>query len=320
MKKRFIFLALLACGFGVFAPGALAMTAAPVMLRGQTVIDERIIRLGDLFSGVGDELANQAIAYAPDPGRKAVFDSRWLYKVARAYGLDWRPLTIEDQAVIERASTVIGREEVEARVKDTLLDKGISDDIKVELSNSRFEIHLPEGSPTDLEIEGLSYNQRSDQFTATVVASAVQNARYRIAGRVHHIREIPVLIRRVLSDEIIREGDIEWISVRADRLRRDTLFYSEELVGKSPVRALRAGQPIRTREVQDPILVPRRSLVTILYQHPRMTLTAKGRALEDGSDGQVIRISNSQSSNVIEAVVVGDHTVAVSAPNHVVMN
>jgi flagella basal body P-ring formation protein FlgA len=83
---------------------------------------------------------------------------------------------------------------------------------------------------------------------------------------------------------------------------------------------LRAGQPIRTREVQDPILVPRRSLVTILYQHPRMTLTAKGRALEDGSDGQVIRISNSQSSNVIEAVVVGDHTVAVSAPNHVVMN
>jgi len=320
MKKRFILLALLASTFGLVAPSALAMTAAPVMLRGQTVVDERIIRLGDLFSGVGDELADKAIAYAPDPGRRAVFDSRWLYKVARAYGLDWRPLTLEDQAVIERASTVIGSEEIEARLLDALLNEGISDDIKVELSNARFEIHLPEGAPTDLEVEDLSYNQRSDQFTATVVASAVQNARYRVAGRVHHIREIPVLIRRVLPDEIIREGDIEWISVRADRLRRDTVFYDDELVGKSPVRALRAGQPVRTREIQNPVLVPRRSLVTILYQQPRMTLTAKGRALEDGSEGQVIRISNSQSSTVIEAVVVGAHTVAVTTSDRVVMN
>ena len=40
-------------------------------------------------------------------------------------------------------------------------------------------------------------------------------------------------------------------------------------------------------EVQAPILVPNRGLVTILYQRPRMTLTAKGRAMQDGADGEV---------------------------------
>ncbi len=66
--------------------------------------------------------------------------------------------------------------------------------------------------------------------------------------------------------------------------------------------------------------MPRRGLVTILYRHPRMTLTAKGRAMEDGSDGEVIRIANTKSNTVIEAVVVGAHTVAVTAPSYMVMN
>jgi flagella basal body P-ring formation protein FlgA len=42
-----------------------------------------------------------------------------------------------------------------------------------------------------------------------------------------------------------------------------------------------------------------------------MLLTAQGKALQNGSEGDVIRISNSQSDTVVEAEVVGEGRVAV---------
>lgn len=321
MRNKLILLAVLAIGGGLFSPSSLAATSDQVLLRSSTVVEDRIIRLSDLFTSAGDH-ADTVVAYAPAPGRRAVFDSRWLYRVARAYGLDWRPLTRNDQAVVERASTVISREEIESYIVSALADQTSSSDIKVELSNPRFEIHLPGGASPDIAIEDVVYNQRSQHFSATVVAAAADpnGQRYRVTGRVHRIREIPVLTRTVPSDEVIRESDLEWISVRADHLRRDTVHYSDELVGKSPKHSLRPGRPIRSRDVQDPILVPKRTLVTIYFQRPQMTLTAKGRAMEDGSNGDVIRIANIQSNTVIEAVVVGTGAVSVATPNHVLTN
>ena len=86
------------------------------------------------------------------------------------------------------------------------------------------------------------------------------------------------------------------------------------------MRVRRAGRPIRTRDLQDPVLVPKRSLVTILFKRPKMTLSAKGRALDDGSDGEVIRITNTQSNTVIEAVVIGPHLVSAQSNDHVLVN
>ena len=66
--------------------------------------------------------------------------------------------------------------------------------------------------------------------------------------------------------------------------------------------------------------MPKRSLVTILYEVPRMTLTAKGRALEDGSNGEVIRVANTQSNTVVDALVVGPHTVVVNPRDPALVN
>jgi len=43
-----------------------------------------------------------------------------------------------------------------------------------------------------------------------------------------------------------------------------------------------------------------------------MTLTASGKALSDGSQGELVRIVNTSSSRVIEAVVTGPNMVTVN--------
>lgn len=321
MKRRLIALALLALTGALLAPGSLAAPAVQVVLRPSVVVDSRVVTLGDLFTNAG-ERAGAAVAYAPAPGKRAVFDVRWLYRVAKAHGLSWRPLTLRDQAVVKRASMVVGRDEVESHILDALIPYGIESNAKVELSNRLLQIHLPEGSTAGIGIDDITYNPRTGYFAAMLSAPANSpNAqRYRVTGRVHEVQEIPVLAERVLPGEIIREADIEWMTLRADSVRADTIVDAGDLIGKSPKRLLRTGRPVRTREIGEPVLVPKRGLVTILYQQPQMTLTSKGRALEDGSEGDTIRIANTHSNTVIEGIVVGAHMVAVRAPSNALMN
>lgn len=321
MKVRTILFIAAAFACTVTVPAALASPAEQVVLRQSVTVDDKVILLGDLFSGAGEK-AKVTVAYAPAPGKRAIFDSQWLYRVAHAYGLAWRPMSLQDQVTVQRASTAIGRGEIESHILEALANDGVSPDAQVQLSNHTFRIYVAEGVNTRIGVEDMVFDPRTRRFT-TVIVAAVEGSgvqRFRIAGQVFEVNEVPVVNRRVTPGEIIKDGDIETLSVRADHLPRNAIVEVDQLVGKSPKRTLRPGRPIAMGDVQAPILVPKRGLVTIVYQRPRMTLTAKGRAMEDGADGDVIRITNVQSNTVIEAIVTGPYTVAVNAIDRTLTN
>ena len=318
-----ILLILLVLALSVPAPPAAAAPAAeaaPVALRQSVTVSGGLVRLGDLFVPAGDK-AEAAVAYAPAPGKRAIFDARWLYRVARAYGLNWRPLSIHDKAVVARESIVIGRREIADHILAALVDKGVDADMRVELSNRMLRIHVPGDSTATVAVEDVAYDPRTRRFIAIVAAPADDPAarRIRVTGRVHRVIDVPVLTRRVLAGEVIRKRDVKWIAMRGDRLQRDTIQDSGALIGKSPRRGLRAGVPVRVSDVRLPVLVPRRSLVTIMYRVRSMTLTAQGRALEDGGAGDTVRVANTQSNTVVQAVVTGANRVSVQPAGPIAM-
>ena len=318
-----ILLILLVLALSVPAPpvaAAPAAEAAPVTLRQSVTVSGKLVRLGDLFVPAGDK-AEAAVAYAPAPGKRAVFDARWLYRVARAYGLNWRPLSVHERAVVARESIVIGRREIADRILAALVDKGVDADMQVELSNRMLRIHVPGDSTATVAVEDVAYDPRTRRFIAIVAAPADDPAarRIRVTGRVHRVIDVPVLTRRVLAGEVIRERDVKRISMRSDRLHRDTIQDPGALIGKSPRRGLRAGVPVRVSDVRLPVLVPRRSLVTITYRVRSMTLTAQGRALEDGGAGDTVRVANTQSNTVVQAVVTGANRVSVQPAGPIAM-
>ena len=314
---------LLALALSVLAPPAAAAPAAgaaPVTLRQSVTVSGGLVRLGDLFVPAGDK-AEAAVAYAPAPGKRAIFDARWLYRVARAYGLNWRPLSIHEKAVVARESIIIGRREIADHILAALVDKGVDADMRVELSNRMLRIHVPGDSTPTVAVEDVAYEPRTRRFIAIVAAPADDPAarRIRVTGRVHRVIDVPVLTRRVLAGEVIRKRDVKWIAMRGDRLQRDTIQDSGALIGKSPRRGLRAGVPVRVSDVRLPVLVPRRSLVTIMYRVRSMTLTAQGRALEDGGAGDTVRVANTQSNTVVQAVVTGANRVSVRPAGPIAM-
>ena len=91
----------------------------------------------------------------------------------------------------------------------------------------------------------------------------------------------------------------------------NALQDAEDLIGMSPLRALSAQRPVKKSDIRSPILVPKGSLVTMVFRTDRMVLTAQGRALQSGSKGDVIRILNAKTHRTIDGLVVNSGTVTV---------
>lgn len=301
---------------GILLAATPAMTedkalAAPTQLNPHVVVSEHVVRLGDLFTNAGKN-SETPVAYAPEPGKTAVLDARWLYRVAAAYKVNWRPLDARAQTIVERASVEVPIEDVKARILDALADRGLDRDSDIEFSTRLVQIFLPADSMPTIEVDAIEYFERTGRFTALISAPGMADAsRMRLSGRVFRTIDVPVLSDRVLRGDVIREADIRYVRLNADRVQTDTIVDASELIGMTPRRGIRAGSPIRPNDVRRPLLVNKNSLVIIVHKMPNMLLTAQGKALENGADGDVIQIRNAQSDQVIEAEVIGPGKVAV---------
>ena len=138
-------------------------------------------------------------------------------------------------------------------------------------------------------------------------------------GRYHRLIDIPVLVRRMRSGETIGQRDIRQVTVRADKIDMNALHDAEDLIGMSPLRTISADRAIKRNDIRMPILVPKGSIVTMVFQTNRMTLTAQGKALQDGSKGDTIRILNAKTHKTIDGTVVNSGTVNVKSAGRVAL-
>ncbi|NVJ92678.1 MAG: flagellar basal body P-ring formation protein FlgA [Methylocystaceae bacterium] len=286
----------------------------PVTLRENIVVSTSYIRLGDLFTNVPLAKEKTAIAYSPKPGRRASFDARWLYRVARAYGLQWRPLSANLSTMVTRDSIVIDKDEIQDAVTSAMQQYDLPENARIELSNRNLRIHVSTEIMPEVRVDDITFNRHSNRFAAIVaIGEKDMNAtqRIRVTGQVLEMLNIPTLSRNVPKGEVISENDISWVQMRADRTQQDIILDAATLIGMSPKRTLRADRPIRARDIQEPVLVPKGSLVTIILKKPGLTLTSRGRAMENGSDGETIRVTNTKTSRTIDAVVIGSSMVTV---------
>ncbi|MGB0683138.1 MAG: flagellar basal body P-ring formation chaperone FlgA [Magnetovibrionaceae bacterium] len=288
-----------------------AMEAKPV-LREFASVNDKVVRLSDIFDNAG-QYADRVLVRAPEPGKQVHYDYRWLARVARAYRLEWRPISRHDKVTIERAGHALPMEEIEASLLAALPTDVYETDMEVEISNRRLRLFVPIDQMATVRVEDIAYSPRSQRFQATIAAPAEDPAapRYRLTGKVHRTMEIPVPTRRISARDIVRKRDIEWQRVRTSGLQHTVITDPEDLIGMSPRRTLRPGQPVRSADVQPPKLVKRGSQVTMVLSVGNMRLTATGKALEHGAKGDVIRVANSQSSQTVEATVTGTGKVSV---------
>ena len=77
-------------------------------------------------------------------------------------------------------------------------------------------------------------------------------------------------------------------------------------------KQLRAGQALRVADLAKPDLVQRDENVTLIYESAGLYLTIRGKAVEGGTEGDVVNVLNLQSKRTVSGVVIGRGQVAIS--------
>jgi len=315
----------------------IAGAADAANLRSQVVVEGDVVRLGDLFENPGPR-AQVAVANAPAPGRRIVFEVQWLAEVARYYQVAWRPQSRFERVVVERPGRVITPSELVTHLRPALQARGMRQDALIELAARSQDIAVsleaPDTAarsqdiavsleaPDTVEVRQLDYDINAGRFTAVIVAGAGHPSAQRaiLTGRIFPTVPVPVLRRPFNAGELIRAEDVEWANVREDTVRSDAVTDPAQIIGTMPRARIRAGEPLRQGDTRAPVLVARNATVSIVLESGSMRLTVLGRAIDEGSRGQSIRVTNLQSRQTIEAIVVGPDMVAVAFAGRVAFN
>jgi flagella basal body P-ring formation protein FlgA len=293
------------------APTALA-------LRNEVRIDGSLIRLGDLFDGPLLD-ANRPVAEAPAPGQSVTLDAGWLAALARAIALPWQPASRFDQVRVSRRGQSIEPGTVKVALMQALAERGLAGEVGIEFDGEDPHLVLPMGAEPTVAIERLTFDPVSGRFAAAIAAPATGPAEVTatISGRAYAMVEVPVLTRRMTPGDTIAEADIGWIGMPSDRVASGVVTELADLVGKTPRRPIRPQQPVRNTDLVDAIAVSKGALVTVALEGANMSLTVQGKALQNGAVGDTIRVVNTMSSRVLDAVVVSASRVAVMLPTSI---
>lgn len=302
-------------GPGVSLPQILGgAPTGQVVPRRQVEVSGEFVRLGDLFAGLAAAQAETVAAYAPPAGESATFNAQRLDGIAREHNITWQTIGgMPAEVIVSRAGETIGDDQIMAALRAALTEQGLSPTAEIELSSPVRAAAVPTGTLNPVTVTEASLDPRSGRFAAVVETPGGdgRTSRQRIAGQAFETIEVPVAVRPLGRDGIVTDSDVEWVKMRADRIQAGVATDPAEVIGMTTKRAVRAGDTLRLRDLARPVLVSRNELVTMILRSDFMTLTARGRALEDGAMGDTVRVRNERSNKTVLGRVVDAHTVVV---------
>lgn len=308
MKK---FIAALAMT-GFMMTSAYAATPRP-----QTEVDGSVVTVGDVFEGVTHD-ASYVLAPAPAYGKTLTLNTYDLKRISDAFNLGWFPQDGFAQTVIRRSGHSVDHYAIEAALQKKLSEALAGRKFEMRLDDRSVAMHLPEDAGTALAVSNLKYDLARGDFSALVAArdSSLPAARREVSGRLYPVTSVPVLKAGLRQGDVISQDDLEYVDIRTSELGANIITDASKLVGMSPRRGLQPLKPLASSDIILPIVVRKGDIVTMVLESGTISLTAQGKALEHGAEGETVKVSNTSSGQTLEAVVTGPRTVRVRAPDN----
>lgn len=301
LRLTYVILAVVLISIGSFIG---MKSASAASLKSVSVISSDKLTLGDIFDNL-EHNASYVIGPAPQPGKDMTLNARTLYRIASALDMSWRPTSTSEQITIRREATVVSYDAIETTLRNSLKSEGVNGRFDLKLSNGKPSIVLPFDMNENVEVSSITYNRGKDYFKATLVAPSKENPvkKINVSGMIDRLTSVPVLTVNLKNGDVIGENDIEMIEISQHDLQHNMITNKDHMIGLTPRRIAYAGKFLPEGSLIKPQLVKRGSRVSITFTEGPLVLTAKGKALQSGAKGDIIRITNLNSSRTIDAVV-----------------
>jgi flagellar basal body P-ring formation protein FlgA len=292
--------------------------AAPV-LRASVNVTGDVVRIGDVVDNAGNA-AQIAIYRAPDLGTTGSLPTAQVLAALRAHqviGVDTKDL--KAISVTRRARTLDARD-IELQVARALERRGgLGDAANLSLTFDRDvqTLQLDASNTGALQPVSARYEPRNGRFDVSfeIASDASVPTKLRFTGTAVETVEAAVLARDVERNEVLKSSDV-LIERRPKAEVGNDVASRDRAVGMQARKQMRTGQALRSADLAKPDLVTRDQNVTLIYDSSGLYLTIRGKALEGGTEGDVVNVLNLQSKRTVSGVVVGrgQVSVAISTP------
>jgi len=222
------------------------------------------------------------------------------------YGVPCEAYAVEGQVLMEENVAVVLRQYV--------LQQGLWQPAQIEVAVRSFApLSLPAGPATVRVLQprkGVAPGVQS--FLLEVVVGGRQVKTFWARAEVQIFDEVMVTSRPLAYLEAITTEN-----VRLERREIGTLFTRpftkiEEVADRQAARAIQVNQILTPTMVQLPQVVRPGSPVTLVYESARLRVEAAGQAVEGGKVGDVIRVKNLSSGQILEGQVTSSRIVIIS--------
>jgi flagella basal body P-ring formation protein FlgA len=299
-------------------PPPKAPLAAPTLKRSITVTSD-VVRIGDLIDNA-DGFAAIPVFRSPDIGTTGAVPARRVIEAARAHNL----FGVESGDVIEvevtRTGRVIGRKDIEARIARLFAGTnglGEVNDLKVSFDREPVSFSADLAADADLKAMRAALDPRGGRFDVVfeVPLGASRRTLMRYTGSVIETADAIVPVRTIARGETVRAQDLTIERRPKAEVTGDVIGANDEAVGRAARQALRPGLPVRRADLVKPDLIRRDDSVTLVYEAPGIMLTTRGKAIESGGEGDVIKVLNAQTNRTPQGVVTGPGRVDIAPPS-----
>ncbi len=303
------------------AANSAPLHAEPVTLKSAITVQSDQVTFGDVFNGV-QEKRDYVIATSPAPGKKMVFKASSLAFVAHKHGLDWQPTRAIQRVIVHRSGVRISEQQILDELRFALETELQSDQFEISLFTQHPNIQVSLEEEPTIAVESLSYSKNGSNFVAVLAAPAnsVNARQYKLTGKLHRQRLIPVIARMMQPGEKILEKDLDYKLVRISKIGRNTLTDANDIIGKSPRRAIRPGSHLTLNNLGDPVTIAKGKIISVLFKKGGISLAVTGRALEPGAEGDIINVENVASRKVIQAQILNADEVRIIIAGHRLAN
>lgn len=128
---------------------------------------------------------------------------------------------------------------------------------------------------------------------------------------IERFAQVVVTARTLSRQQVIRADDLRLERMETSKLNKGYFTEIEPVLGLQTRRALTPGQILVDAFIAPRQLIKRGQQVTIYSAQPGIAVRMTGEALEDGDEGERIRVRNKASKRVVEGVVDADGRVRV---------
>ena len=294
-------------------------TIAPPALRARVSVSSDVVRVGDVVDNAG-ALSQIAIYRAPDLGTTGSLPVAQVLNVLRAQGvigIDAREIKLVS---VTRLARTVESKEIERAVAQAIEHRGgLGDAANISLTFDRDvgDVRLDTSNTGAMLATSARYEPRNGRFDVTFqIANDNGNpTQLRFTGNAIETVDVAVLTRSVERTDILKSADV----VVERRPRAEVgpdAAAREQAVGMQMRRSVRAGQPLRVADLAKPDLVQRDQAVTVIFQTAGLYLTTRGKALDNGTEGDVVSVLNIQSKRTVTGTVTGrgQVTIQVATP------